>query len=68
MLVWALQTAVRPVSQSFFVLLLTGPATGWKIILPTGSQKCHLVREVSESLTGRIVVLDLLGFSEKEKG
>jgi predicted AAA+ superfamily ATPase len=33
----------------------------------TGSQKFHLMKGVTESLAGRVAVLDLLGFSEKEK-
>lgn len=33
----------------------------------TGSQKFHLMRGITESLAGRVAVLDLLGFSEKEK-
>jgi predicted AAA+ superfamily ATPase len=33
----------------------------------TGSQKFHLMKGISESLAGRIAILDLLGFSEKEK-
>lgn len=33
----------------------------------TGSQKFHLMRGVSESLAGRVAILDLLGLSEKEK-
>lgn len=33
----------------------------------TGSQKFHLLRGVTESLAGRVAVLDLLGFSEREK-
>lgn len=33
----------------------------------TGSQKFHLMKGITESLAGRAAVLDLLGFSEKEK-
>ena len=33
----------------------------------TGSQKFHLMQGITESLAGRIAILDLLGFSEKEK-
>lgn len=33
----------------------------------TGSQKFHLMRGITESLAGRAAILDLLGFSEKEK-
>ncbi|MDR2869568.1 MAG: ATP-binding protein [Deferribacteraceae bacterium] len=33
----------------------------------TGSQKFHLMKGITESLAGRIAILDLLGFSEKEK-
>ena len=32
----------------------------------TGSQKFHLMREISETLAGRVAVLDLLGFSRAE--
>lgn len=34
----------------------------------TGSQKFHLMQGVSETLAGRIAILDLLGFSERERG
>lgn len=33
----------------------------------TGSQKFHLMQGVSESLAGRVAVLDLLGFSQAER-
>jgi len=33
----------------------------------TGSQKFHLMKNVSESLAGRVAVLDLQGFSQAEK-
>lgn len=33
----------------------------------TGSQKFHLMKGITESLAGRVAILDLLGFSEKEK-
>ncbi len=33
----------------------------------TGSQKFHLMRGVSESLAGRVAILDLLGFSQAER-
>ena len=33
----------------------------------TGSQKFHLMKNVSESLAGRVAVLDLQGFSQSEK-
>jgi uncharacterized protein len=33
----------------------------------TGSQKFHLMKGVSESLAGRIAILDLLGFSQAEE-
>ncbi len=32
----------------------------------TGSQKFHLMKGVSESLAGRIAIIDILGFSNKE--
>ncbi|MDR3211621.1 MAG: ATP-binding protein [Planctomycetota bacterium] len=32
-----------------------------------GSQKFHLMKGITESLAGRVAILDLLGFSEKEK-
>ena len=32
----------------------------------TGSQKFHLMREISETLAGRVAILDLLGFSQAE--
>jgi len=32
----------------------------------TGSQKFHLMKNVSESLAGRVAVVDMLGFSQKE--
>ncbi|MFN7734216.1 MAG: ATP-binding protein [Pirellula sp.] len=32
----------------------------------TGSQKFHLMREVTESLAGRVAILDLLGLSQRE--
>jgi predicted AAA+ superfamily ATPase len=32
-----------------------------------GSQKFHLMRGIAESLAGRVAILDLLGFSEREK-
>ena len=32
----------------------------------TGSQKFHLMREVSESLAGRAAIIDMLGFSQAE--
>ena len=34
----------------------------------TGSQQFHLMKNVSESLAGRVAVLDLQGFSQSEKG
>jgi len=34
----------------------------------TGSQQFHLMRDVSESLAGRVAILDLQGFSQSEKG
>lgn len=33
----------------------------------TGSQKFHLMKGITESLAGRVAILDLLGFSEREK-
>ena len=33
----------------------------------TGSQKFHLMKNVSESLAGRVAVIDMLGFSYKER-
>ncbi|MGH0052313.1 MAG: ATP-binding protein [Sphaerochaetaceae bacterium] len=33
----------------------------------TGSQQFHLMKDVSESLAGRVVILDLQGFSQAEK-
>ncbi len=33
----------------------------------TGSQKFNLMKGITESLAGRVAILDLLGFSEKEK-
>lgn len=33
----------------------------------TGSQKFHLMKGITESLAGRVAILDLLGLSEKEK-
>lgn len=33
----------------------------------TGSQKFHLMKGITESLAGRVAILDLLGFSQKEK-
>lgn len=32
----------------------------------TGSQKFHLMKEVTESLAGRVAIVDLLGFSQAE--
>jgi len=33
----------------------------------TGSQQFHLMKDVSESLAGRVAILNLLGFSQNEK-
>lgn len=33
----------------------------------TGSQQFHLMKDVSESLAGRVAILNLLGFSQSEK-
>lgn len=49
-----------------YIKILVDEAGGSGLFWLTGSQKFHLMRGISESLAGRVAILDLLGLSQLE--